>query len=210
MSNLDGMELAPPPNSKIKMYGLEDFVAECYVQGMNCNRIATLCNKKLEKMKSEKKVESYIDINAQNVKVYLEVKLKEKEFLPISNENLSIINKQALNIAKEIESQCNIIKYEIDKVRDPENPIAENKQAFFIDLLAQMTKLLELTAEVQGKIQPSISIGILSANMTKLIDRIQKHSEIPENVKKLVCDMIGDEILNDALLKSVKGQETNG
>jgi hypothetical protein len=209
MSNLDGMELAPLPNSKIKMYALDEFVAECYVQGMNNNRIATLCNKKLQKMKDEKKIDSYIDINAQNVKVYLEVKLKEKEFLPISNENLSIINKQAINISKEMESQRNIISYELDKLRDPENPVAENKQAFFIDLLAQYGKLLELAAEVQGKIQPSISIGILSANMTKLIDRIQKHSEIPENIKSIVCTMISDEILNDAL-KSVKGQETNG
>lgn len=204
---MDELPIVPSSNSKIKMYNLEDYVVECYLQGINPNRIATLCNKKLELQKKDKKIESYADINAQNVKVYIEGKLLEKEFKTVDLATVSVINRKAIDVIEELESQKNLIVQEIDKLRDPEASVSDSKQVFFIDLLKQMGKLLELSANIQGKIQPSISVAILKGNLTKLIEKIIAHPDIPDNIKTIICDMIANEILSEALLKSVSGSE---
>lgn len=195
--------------SKVRKYHLEEYVMECYLQNINMNRIATLCNKKLQKLKDEKKIEDFVDLSQQNIKSYLESEKKNQELLA-TPESTSLMQQKAMDVMDELVVQKNLLINELDKLRDPDVAIQDSKQVFFVELIKQMGKLTEISAGLQGKLQPAISVNMLGKNITHLVDKIRAHPDIPADIKVMICDMLANEIINEALLKSVKGIEVNG
>lgn len=193
------MELMPLPEggqSKIETYGLSEYVAECYLQNINCNRIATLCNKKLEERKSKDAEFQFQPINAQNVKVFVKSKEKEKEF-SLDRSTAPLLNQVGLDIVSELSACQNMLKGELDKLRDPDTSVSASNQEFFIELIDRMQKTWEIAANVTGKVQPSINIAILKTNVDKIVNKIAEHKDIPREIKDLVLSLILEDFFKD-------------
>jgi hypothetical protein len=184
--------------SKIESYNLADYVLECHHQGFRYSKIANLCNKKLSELKDGK---DYRLINAQNVKTFL-ASSKAKE---VTSSNITPYNQQAINVLAEAENILTTLKAEIEKLRDPEQGLSDLRSPTFIKLMKEEAKILELIANLQGKIQPQITFNIFQSNITKFCDRILACSQLTDEQKSLVITWATEDLLPPAPLKTVEG-----
>lgn len=189
--------------SKILDYGLQDQVLEWYLKGVKPHRIATLCNQELDKRK-DKAEKNYLPINNVNVTYFLRTKQKEIEFS--NNAALAPLNRKAIDVLTAIDETITTIKTEAEKLIHPDNPIQDSKTQFFIELIKQLNKSLELSANVQGKVQPSININIFQNNIKNFTDKIMASPDISNETKQLIIRLVTEELINDNLLKTVQGE----
>ncbi len=185
--------------SKIESYELADFVLECHHQAFRPSRIANLCNKKLQERVDDKE---YVAINPQNVKTFLQTKLKESYK---TNTVLAPYTKAAINVVEKAEDILSILDSEVEKLREADSPLSELRGQTFIKLIKETGKVLELISTLQGKAQPQITFNLFQTNITKFCDRIMSTDQLTDVQKQLIITWATQDLLPPEPLKTVEG-----
>lgn len=182
--------------SKIEDYNLADKVIEWHLAGFKNMRIATKCNDILNGRNDGKE---YIPINHMNVKYFLESKYKEVETAkaPLA------LQQKAVNVVGELEEQIVILRDEIDKIRKPGDAIDEARSQTFLRLMKELNRTLEICANVQGKVQPSITLNVFQTNISKFCQHVVESNKFSSEQKATIIDWAASDLIPENELKNV-------
>jgi hypothetical protein len=197
-------EVNKPDGNKIEAYELSQQVIDMHLNGFRYSKIATKCN---ETLKARQDGKVYIEINHMNVKQFLE---KQQRDIESGKAPLAPLSKKAVDVIGTLESNVLMLQSEIEKLRNPEEPIAEARAITFLRLTKELNKTLELIANVQGKAQPSITLNIFQSGVTRLVDKIMTYGNIPDDTKAELVNWIADELIPSSPLKPVDGKVIEG
>jgi hypothetical protein len=189
--------------SKIVDYKLEQQVIDMHLQGFKYSRIATKCN---DLLKGRNDSKEYKPINHMNVKYFLESKIREIES---GKSPLAPLSKSAIDVMSRLEQQILVYQSEIDKLRDPDNPITEARSNTFIRLNKELVKTLELISKIQGTSQPSITLNVFQTNISKFCDRIT-NSNFSNEIKAQIIEWAVQDLFPENSLKPADGKLLEG
>lgn len=199
------MPLAPIEQSKIIDYKLEDEVIKLYFEGFKSTKIAKHCNDLLAKRADGK---TYSELNHTNVNQF--IKSKKLELEKSAHPEKTPLAKNSLNLNDKITNIVNILETELDKLRDPNNPIQPHQGELFIRMIRELKSTVELSASIEGKLQPSITVMQFESSIEGFCALVQQCDRLTPEAKKIVIGLAAEHLCNPALLKPVTGKVIRG
>jgi len=189
--------------NRIKRYSLGEFVWEMHLQGYSNYKIANLCNEELKERINKGDPKQYIMINATNIDQYLRSSKMEIEKAPTdttSKNNMAIVQAQE-KVTQQLGRSLTILEAELEKLRNPNPnvPVLETRQEFFLKLMQEIRSFLELSAKIQGQLQPAVSINLFSQNINRLCDKISAETQLTNAAKAVILNMIAETVITPDL-----------